>query len=162
MIEEWKDVVDYENLYSVSNFGNVKGYKKNILKPDNSNGYSKLALYWNGKFNKYYIHRLVAIAFIPNPNNLPQVNHIDGNKLNNHVNNLEWVSIIENMSHFYKNNTKSSKYLGVHLNVTKKYWVAEIGINNKNIFLGQYKTEEEAYQARIQYEKDNNIINKYS
>ena len=160
MEEIWKDIIDYEGTYQVSNFGNIKGYN-GLRKPDNSNGYSKLTLHLNSEKRKFYAHRLVAIHFIPNPNNLPQVNHKDGDKFNNHVDNLEWVSRIENMCHANKNINKTSIYTGVYWSVPKSKWVSEIGINNKSIRLGTFDNEENAYQARLQYEKDNNIINKY-
>ena len=160
MEEIWKDIQDYESTYQVSNFGNIKGCN-GLRKPDNSNGYSKLTLHLNSEKRKFYAHRLVAIHFIPKPNNLPQVNHIDGDKFNNHVDDLEWVSRIENMCHANKNINKTSIYTGVYWSVPKSKWVSEIGINNKSIRLGTFDNEENAYQARLQYEKDNNIINKY-
>lgn len=160
MEEIWKDIQDYESTYQVSNFGNIKGCN-GLRKPDNSNGYSKLTLHLNSEKRKFYAHRLVAIHFIPNPNNLPQVNHIDGDKFNNHVDNLEWVSRIENMCHANKNINKTSIYTSVYWSVPKSKWVSEIGINNKSIRLGTFDNEENAYDARVQYEKDNNIINKY-
>ena len=160
MEEIWKDIIDYEGTYQVSNFGNIKGYN-GLRKPDNSNGYSKLTLHLNSKKHKFYAHRLVAIHFIPNPNNLPQVNHKDGDKFNNHIDNLEWVSRIENMCHAKKFIKKSSIYTGVYWSTGKSKWIAEIGINYKHIYIGRFDSEEDAYKARLQYEKDNNIINNY-
>ena len=101
MEEIWKDIQDYEGTYQVSNFGNIKGCN-GLRKLDNSNGYSKLTLHLNSKKHKFYAHRLVAIHFIPNPNNLPQVNHKDGNKENNCKDNLEWCTDSENKLHAYK------------------------------------------------------------
>lgn len=92
-MEKWLDISECPT-YEVSDEGRVR-FKKTgkILKPDWTNkGYAKVAL-WNGeKYLKRYIHRLVAIAFIPNPDELAQVNHIDEDKSNNCVNNLEWCS----------------------------------------------------------------------
>ena len=102
--EIWKDVKDYEGLYQVSNLGRVKslerkswnGYKwfikkERILKPRPLKaGYLKVSLSKDGIVKDFLIHRLVAIAFIPNPNNLPEVNHKDENKGNNRYYNLEW------------------------------------------------------------------------
>ena len=67
-----------------------------------SDGYHKVDLYSNGKRTSVRVHRLVAEAFIPNPNELPQINHIDGNKENNNVKNLEWVNNSQNMIHAYR------------------------------------------------------------
>ena len=111
--EEWKDIKNYEGLYQVSNLGNVKSLERNksngkglvkidekILTQNITNwGYGNVALYKNGARKHHKVHRLVAEAFIPNPNNKEQINHIDGNKLNNNVNNLEWNTRIENMNH---------------------------------------------------------------
>ena len=94
--EYWKSVVGYEGLYMVSNWGRVKSIKfgkERILKPvTNSSGYLLVGLYKNNIEKKYSVHRLVAEAFIPNPYNLPQVNHKDENKQNNVVSNLEWCT----------------------------------------------------------------------
>lgn len=93
MNEVWKSIDD---RYSVSNFGNVKSNyanKERILKPHkNHDGYLMVDLRSPGKRRGISVHRLVAQAFIPNPNNLPQVNHRDEDKTNNHVDNLEWCT----------------------------------------------------------------------
>lgn len=96
-IEFWKPIIGYEGLYEVSNLGRVKSLNYNntnqegMLKPSyQSDGYLNITLCKFGKAKRYRIHRLVAEAFIPNPNNYPEVNHIDENKLNNCVENLEW------------------------------------------------------------------------
>lgn len=75
---------------------------KNIRKRIGPNGYFQINLYINGKCKTFMLHRLVANAFIPNPNNLPCVNHIDGNKLNNQLSNLEWVTHKDNMRHAFR------------------------------------------------------------
>ena len=90
-------------LFQVSNFGRVKSFyrgKKLILKPSlHEKGYLRVVLYTNGKNKIFRIHRLVAQLFIPNPENKPEINHVDGNKLNNFAENLEWVTHAENMGH---------------------------------------------------------------
>lgn len=94
MEEIWKEIKEYEGLYQVSNMGRVKSLRKNIIlkKSITYRGYEKVNLSVNNIHKDYSVHRLVANAFIPNPDNLPQVNHKDENKTNNCVNNLEWCT----------------------------------------------------------------------
>ena len=91
MIEELKDIKDYEGEYAITRDGRVWSYKSNkFLKPKLVGGYHQVNLYKDKKRKNYFIHRLVAEAFIPNPKGLPQVNHKDEDKSNNCVENLEW------------------------------------------------------------------------
>lgn len=99
LFEIWRDVIGYEGLYQVSNYGRVKslnyhgGKKEKVLKPGKDRcGYLYVVLCKEGSHKKYKVHRLVAQAFIPNPNNYPCVNHKDENKTNNCVDNLEWCT----------------------------------------------------------------------
>ena len=110
--EVWKDIKGYEGLYQVSNFGRVKSLtrlsKQNhllperFLKTNENDRYLRVDLWKDGKHKFYEVHRLVAAAFIANPENKPVVNHIDGDKHNNNVNNLEWCTVSENNKHAYK------------------------------------------------------------
>ena len=117
MKEIWKDIKGYEGLYQISSFGNVKSLDRYII---NKNGdkqyfpgkyltqgigdsYLKVTLSKNNKQRTFRVHILVARTFIPNPENKPEVNHIDGNKKNNKVNNLEWNTRSENELHAYRN-----------------------------------------------------------
>lgn len=98
MGEEWKPAPGFEQDYEVSNQGRVRSHRKGfaqILKPilEKWNGYFTVSLFdVNGQMHKVKIHRLVALAFVPNPHGYPCVNHKDENKTNNHADNLEWCS----------------------------------------------------------------------
>lgn len=109
MVEIWRDIPNFEGHYQVSNYGRVKSlyfhnkmttiYRENILKPQIVRGYHRVVLCHNSKKTNYLVHRLVAEVFLDNPNNKPCVNHKDGNKLNNFVNNLEFCTYSENEKH---------------------------------------------------------------
>ena len=103
MSEKWKDIAGYDGLYQVSDKGNVRSHKRTpgmILKQSPTNcGYMKVQLYKNAKGKMHYVHRLVAQAFLPNPQGKSEINHIDGNKTNNALSNLEWSSRSENQLH---------------------------------------------------------------
>ena len=107
MEEIWKDIDGYEGLYQISNLGNVKslnycgrGYAKNLTPKCNNSGRLWVELRGRGNPKQMLIHRLVGMAFIPNPNNYPQINHIDENPKNNRVENLEWCTGSYNIQYF--------------------------------------------------------------
>lgn len=110
-MEIWKDIKGYEGRYKISNQGAVKNKHDHILKPEYSNkGYACVHLRKENKTKKYRVHRLVAETFIDNPDNLPEVNHIDENKVNNCVDNLEWCNRIQNMEAYNKNHPDSQNW----------------------------------------------------
>ena len=110
-MEEWRDVIGYEGLYEVSNLGNVRSCEhftnghhlmSRVLRQNLSNRYLHVKLYKSQAKRSLRVHRLVAMAFVPNPDDKPQVNHIDGNRFNNSASNLEWCTSSENMIHAIK------------------------------------------------------------
>jgi len=129
MEEIWKDIEGYEGLYQVSNLGRVSSSGRNImrrtrygtiapyhiagrvLKPSHSNGdYCYVHLFdKDGVSTNYKVHRLVALAFVPNPDNLNEVNHIDEDKENNRADNLEWVKHVDNCNHGTRNERSAAK-----------------------------------------------------
>lgn len=127
MEEIWKDIHGYEGLYQISNLGNVKtlhyGQKvsnnhwketsSRLLKQKTStSGYQRVELYKKDSRKCFYVHRLVAMAFLDNPENKPQINHKDGNKLNNCVDNLEWATSSENLKHAAQTGLRINPMLG--------------------------------------------------
>jgi hypothetical protein len=114
--EQWKAVADSNGEYQISDHGQVKSHKRGkerILKPSlTGSGYPAVLIYLPNKKTKCQkIHKLVALAFIPNPENKPQVNHKDGNKSNNHIDNLEWATAKENLQHGWNTGLFESKRL---------------------------------------------------
>lgn len=110
MKEEWKEIINSEGKYLISNYGRVKSLKngrERILKTRKTHdGFLWYSLSFKGNVRTLRAHRLVAEYFIPNPDNKPTVNHIDGNKENNRVDNLEWATLKEQMKHAYENRLK--------------------------------------------------------
>lgn len=121
--EVWKDIIGYKGLYQVSNSGKVKSlhrrrrnkhstaivYERLLKIHISARGYIRARLCKNNAYTNFSVHRLVAIAFIPNPENKPCVNHINGIKTDNRIENLEWVTLSENAQHAIKNGLKMSR-----------------------------------------------------
>lgn len=136
-MEEWKDIVGFDGKYMVSNFGRVKS--KIIMKPRvTKNGYLQIQLYLNGKHHPRYIHRLVAENFIGDISDR-EINHKDGNKKNNNINNLELVSHKENCIH-------RSKVLGIITSPKVKVMRVSDG---KNMILCRKRPETTRYRFSV-------------
>lgn len=119
-----KPVVGYEGLYEVSDEGDVYSATMNLRGPmsrvENEKGYLRVILRKSGVAKNLRVHRLVAMAFIENPNNLPQVNHIDGNKKNNRVENLEWSDGKENINQSPYHQSLKKKVTGINRHTNEK------------------------------------------
>lgn len=146
MKEIWKDIKGYEGYYQVSNLGRVKSLDRinsrgfqMIGKPLNINklvsGYCTVSLCKNGKPIICLVHRLVAETFIPNPENLPCVNHKDENPSNNCVDNLEWCTHLYNMNYGTRNKRLSENHKGV-INTHKSTPILQYSLDNK--FIKEY------------------------
>ena len=163
MREVWKDIYfkekgivwDYRGVYQISNFGRVKSlmYWSNIHKKYYSRekilehkidrkGYHRIELHNKGTEKTFSIHRLVAIMFIPNPNNLPEVNHDDGKKGNCCVSNLYWCTRGENIQHAYKKGLRSSEKLKEYNKKNKSKKVVQYDL--KGNFIKEYISLAEA------------------
>lgn len=123
--------------YEISNKGRLfttKYFKKRkeISPTIKANGYLDVKLSNNGIKHHEYIHRLVAKAFIPNPNNLPEVNHIDGNKRNNNVDNLEWCSRLDNMQHYFNKKVNQLDKNGTIINTYPNCRAAAVALGQPN------------------------------
>lgn len=123
--EVWKPIDGYIGLYEVSNYGRVKSLKRTVWHKGNGcymtlserimklrkrkDDYLDVPLHKDGKVRRYLVHRLVSVAFIPNPDNLPQINHLDEDKENNCIDNLEWITCKENINHGTHNKRMAEK-----------------------------------------------------
>lgn len=161
--ELWKDIEGFEGHYQVSNLGRVMslvtnhGRPQRKLKPQYIRNYPYVNLSLKDKSYRKDVHRMVAIAFVPNPDNKPMVNHIDGVKLNNNASNLEWATCSENHKHAYasgmrsSNGTvtglklgRSSKYHNVSWDSERSKWMAAPKVNGKQMFMCRFDSEVEA------------------
>lgn len=153
-VEEFKDIPDYAGRYQASTFGRIKSFAKFhgideiILKPTiNKKGYLYTGLTKDKKTKTVKFHIMVAITFIPNHENKPTVNHIDLNKTNCCVWNLEWATERENTVHYHLTTQKTSNYTGVHWHTENKLWIAQIIYLGKRVYLGSFSNELDAANA---------------
>ena len=159
MEEIWKELPDTNGKYECSSLGRVRVKETGYLVSfsTSSYGYHKCAI--NRKSTK--VHRLIAKTFLPIVEGKNEVNHIDFDRKNNRIDNLEWVSRRENHTHLALNKpNRSSKYIGVKKEGSK--YVAMISINNKKVYIGTFDDELDARDAYLNYLKEHNIENKYA
>jgi hypothetical protein len=173
MEEIWKDIQGYEGLYQVSNYGNVKSLAREINRGNlpnrfqkekllkkcaGSNGYYVINLFKNKKSKTFTVHSLVALSFIGERTDI-DINHIDGNKLNNTLSNLEYVSRRENTCH-----GKSRKYkiAGISFRKMNNKWRATPRLNGKLYELGQFDSIDEAEKMVLNFYNLHSITNKYN
>lgn len=171
--------IPFNNRYMISNKGFVISLsrlvngptsksglnrtKETMLKPMlTAKGYYSYTLYnESGDRKTYPAHRLVAMTFIQNPENKKQVNHINGIKTDNRIENLEWATNRENVSHANACKFKSSKYIGVTWSKAANKWAARVSYGNKSKHLGVFINEIDAHNAYIKELHKNNVSNKY-
>lgn len=179
LIKEWKNIKGYEKYYKVSNYGEVKRKRKVVyaeidgeIQPsyvapellmtpfDNGNGYLMVSLVGDDSSRKnFYVHRLVADAFLSNPDNLPQVDHIDYDRKNNRVSNLRWVTTSENINHSMCNHPKThnicSSSTGYKYIYKRQNWFrVGITVSPKKRVDKRFNTLEEAINFRDEVLKE--------
>lgn len=169
--EIWKPVKNYKGIYEISNLGRLKSVsriittkanvkkhiKEKILNPQQNNtGYKCASLMYQNKQKKRLIHQLVAEAFLDSKylEKGLVVDHVDNNRLNNNLNNLQIITYRENLSKDAKN--KYSNFTGVTWHKKDKKWQTQINLKGKNIYLGQYNCEQTASKVYQQALKKSN------
>ena len=157
--EVWRDIPEWEGFYQVSNLGNVRSLDRDIEYLNNGTlttlhlkgkvlkqradeeGYMRICLAKNGRTKLYGVHRLVAQAFIPNPENKPTVNHIDGNKSNNYLSNLEWATLEEQYAHAVKTGLIDMDKFKDRTDVKRKLSKPVVCVETGQIFESQIDAE---------------------
>lgn len=181
--EIWKTIIGFEERYEISNLGRIRSIQTNHNKKQSiirkqyirskTCQYSYVQLWCKNKGKAFAVHRLVAIHFIPNPAKKPMVNHLDGNKLNNNWDNLEWCTYFENHKHAFKTklrkipiNTlnqkrgKTSKYRNVTYDVTRHRWLGCVKIKGK-MYCKRFPLKKFPNAERLAAQAVNDFIDKY-
>jgi hypothetical protein len=160
--EIWKDIPGYEGYYQASDLGRIRSLdrmmypphtketlrKGKIISPSiNPKGYNIIGLYKDGKGKYTSVHRLITTTVLGKSD--LHIDHIDGNKINNRLDNLRYCTVRENNTFRNWDRSKgfSSSFVGVHKSRTPGVWLANIYLNNKSIYLGRFKNEDEAAEA---------------
>jgi len=152
MNEEFIDIKDYEGLYKINKKGEILGVKRNnILKPQLSkDGYFNVRLCKDNKIKGFRVHRLIALHFIDNPNNLLEIDHIDRNRTNNNIENLRWSTHSDNLKN---REIKGCIYKVIKKNKEKEHIYYRVAVRSKN--KGIFKTQEEAEEFLKKYLEEN-------
>lgn len=169
MDEVWKDIEGYEGLYQVSNTGEVKslnyqgsGEIKLLKQYTDKRGYKRIELSKNGKGKTYLVHRLVALVFIPNPDDSPMVNHKDENPSNNNVNNLEWCTHEYNMNYGTRNERISKSLKGEKHPLYGKHHSEESKKKMSESSKGKNKGKDNpASKSILMYDREGNFIKRF-
>lgn len=151
MKEIYKDIIDYENTYQISNLGNVKSLKRivngrngkiklktKILKYSLVRGYKAVNIWKNGKYKNVKIHRLVGLYFVENKDNKKCINHINGIKTDNRVENLEWCTYSENLIHAYKNKLNKNEKIIMQFDLNNNLINEFESLSQASTFINKY------------------------
>lgn len=156
-----KDIPNYEGLYKISENGQVLGVKRKkfLIQQKHKHGYLQVGLCKNGIVVMSLIHRLVAKTYLKNPLNLPQVNHKDGNKLNNHFSNLEWCDNSYNSQHAHNNGLRSHKVLSGENARNAKLSQTEVNEIRDFYTNKLFNQKQLAYKYKVTQATISNVIN---
>lgn len=151
-LEEFVDVKDYQGIYKINKNGDIFSvkYNKILNHSQDGRGYYKTSLYKNGKKKTIRLHRLIALHFIPNPDNLPVIDHIDRNRTNNNIKNLRWCSYSDNN---YNKEIKGCIYKYIDKRTEKEHIHYRVYVRNKQI--KQFNTYDEAEEFLKKYLEEN-------
>ena len=155
IMEKWVKVFGFEELYEVSNYGNIRNSKFIMKQQLDKHGYKYICLTKNKIQQKFKVHRIVLSSFLGEQKDLV-CNHKDKNRQNNNLDNLEWVSVLENNIHKF---LSKKNHVGIIRKNNK--WYSRAQINNKRIDLGYFEDISDAIKAREIYFLNNSIIPKY-
>ena len=152
-LEEFIDIQGYEGLYKINRNGDIFSVKRNNMIKDHIDkniGYYIVTLYKDRERKPFLLHRLIALHFIPNPDNHPVIDHIDRNRTNNNIENLRWCTYSDNSKN---REIKGCIYKEIHKHKEKDYIYYRVRVRGKQI--GQFKTYEEAKECLKKYLEEN-------
>ncbi len=163
-MEIWKDISGYEGIYKISNKGNIKSLSRFHVPKDriltgfkSNNGYVCIELSKEGFSSRFYVHRIMAIAFLPNPYNKPNINHKDGVRNNNNLDNIEWCTQKENIQHAHRTGL-------ARVGIGEKQAHSKLKTNNINKIRSMYRTgaytmKEIGDIYKVSYQSISDVVN---